>query len=209
MPHIIAGERPCELWDCCGEPWMNLIYADLWAVGLEPPWHLPGELFFFLTSFSAHLSFICLSCCQFLPLVPLQPFFLRNTKGTTVCISSGVPPSNMPHAKLLKWHFGSSWCTVRGEMTAMGVALDMGMQDVDSIMIVSQIHGTFQIVVHQDMLWQAGIQQDYTAKCDTTHNSFWDKTGVAWTWWPRLTAFAVSLRGIILKGVSIILSTPF
>lgn len=54
----------------------------------------------------------------------------------------------------------------------MGVALDMGMQDVDSIMIVSQIHGTFQIVVHQDMLWQAGIQQDYTAKCDTTHNSF-------------------------------------
>ena len=167
------------------------------------------SFFFFLTSFSAHLSFICLSCCQFLPLVPLQPFFLRNTKGTTVCISSGVPPSNMPHAKLLKWHFGSSWCTVRGEMTAMGVALDMGMQDVDSIMIVSQIHGTFQIVVHQDMLWQAGIQQDYTAKCDTTHNSFWDKTGVAWPWWPCLTAFAVSLRGIILKGVSIILSTPF
>lgn len=125
VPHIIAGERPCELWDCCGEPWMNLIYAELWAVGLEPPWHLPGELFF-LTSFSAHLSFICLSCCQFLPLVQLQPFFCKTQKVQRFVLVL-APPSNMPHTKLLKWHFGSVWCTVRVEMTVMGVALDMAM----------------------------------------------------------------------------------
>lgn len=107
VPRITAQERPCERWDCYEEPWMNHIYAELWADGLKPPWHLPGELFQCLL---AHLSFISICCGQLFPIKQIQAIYFepQEVRWFTVLLALPDNTSNIfihQIYKTMQWHF--------------------------------------------------------------------------------------------------------